>query len=50
MRLRTGLNDDYTFTQCDEEEEIIAINRQTGHRIRWNGQCWDNHNERSIEK
>ena len=51
LRLRLKLGDRYRFIQCDEDEEIIAVDNTTGQKIRWNGQYWvdytpgETHNE-----
>ena len=44
LRWRLGLDEEYIFKQCDEGEEIIAAHFTTGHRIRWNGQYWEDYN------
>jgi hypothetical protein len=40
MKLKLGLDPSYRFAQCDEDEEIIAAHKTTGHKIRWNGHGW----------
>ena len=40
LKLKLGLRDDYFFKQCDEGEDIIAENFETGQQIIWNGQYW----------
>jgi len=40
MAKKLGLPRDCEFTQCDEGEEILAVNKTTGQKIRWNGQAW----------
>lgn len=30
----------FEFTQCDEREQILAVNNATGRKIRWTGQSW----------
>ncbi len=37
---KLGLPRDFTFTQCDEGEKILAANQTTGHQIQWTGQAW----------
>jgi len=40
LRDQLGLPSDYRFIQWDEDEEIIAAHRTTGHKIRWAGHNW----------
>jgi predicted phage terminase large subunit-like protein len=40
MAIELRLPEGYEFTQCDEGEEILAVNKATGHEIRWTGQAW----------
>jgi len=40
MKLKLGLDPNYRFTQCNKNEEIIAVHNTTGLKIRWNGQRW----------
>jgi hypothetical protein len=40
LRRTLGLASDYRFVQSDEDEEIIAAHRTSGHKIRWTGQFW----------
>jgi predicted phage terminase large subunit-like protein len=44
LRGQLGLDPDYRFTQCDEDEEIIAVHETTGQQIRWNGHYWVDYN------
>jgi len=44
LRYQLGLDSDYRFTQCDEDEEIIAVHDTTGQKIRWNSSCWVDYN------
>jgi predicted phage terminase large subunit-like protein len=40
LRSRLRLPDDYDFVQSDEDEPIIAIQKNTGRTIVWTGQGW----------
>ncbi len=40
LRIQLGLHPDYRFEQCEEDEEMIAVQNATGHRIRWTGHWW----------
>jgi hypothetical protein len=40
LRVKLGLGDQFRFTEWDEDEEVIAVHKTTGHKIRWNGQNW----------
>jgi predicted phage terminase large subunit-like protein len=44
LRYQLGLDPGYRFTQCDEDEEIIAVHETTGQQIRWNGHYWVDYN------
>jgi predicted phage terminase large subunit-like protein len=35
MAEKLGLPEGYEFTQCNDGEEILAVNKTTGHEIRW---------------
>jgi predicted phage terminase large subunit-like protein len=37
---KLGLPRDFEITQCGEGEEILAVNKITGRKIRWTGQSW----------
>jgi len=37
---KLGLPRDFEITQCGEGEEILAVNKATGRKIRWTGQSW----------
>jgi predicted phage terminase large subunit-like protein len=51
MAQKLGLPTGYEFTQCDDGEEILAVNKKTGHEIRWTGQAWvDAHSNASVAK
>ena len=40
LREQLGLSLEYRFLQCDEDEEIIAVHKTTGHKIKWTGRTW----------
>ena len=40
LREQLGLPSDYRFIQYDDDEEIIAVHKTTGHKIRWTGRTW----------
>jgi hypothetical protein len=37
---KLGLPEGYEFTQCDEGEEILAVNKATQKEIRWTDRGW----------
>ena len=37
---KLGLPEGYEFTQCEEGEEILAVNKATGQKIRWTDHGW----------
>jgi predicted phage terminase large subunit-like protein len=37
---KLGLPSEYRFTQCDEDDEILAMHNSSGHKIRWTSQEW----------
>jgi predicted phage terminase large subunit-like protein len=40
LRERLGLHSDYRFLQYDDDEEIVAVHKTTGQKIRWTGRAW----------
>jgi hypothetical protein len=40
IRQKLKLHVDYKFVSCEEDDEIVAVHKTTGHKIRWDGRAW----------